>query len=83
MSLHFCRLYGGYVTVFANKTEYNEAVRRMGTPNDPCMYRIGHNGYHLSLPPALPLNDSESCPLCTYGIRKILNTNRSDFSMQD
>lgn len=29
----------------------------------PWMHRIKHNGYHLHLPPALPLNESETCPL--------------------
>ena len=47
MSLHFCLLYCGYVNVFASKTEYKEAVRRMETRNDPWMYRIKHNGYHV------------------------------------
>jgi hypothetical protein len=65
ISLYFCILYCGYVTVFANNTEHKGAVRRVGTPNDPSMYRIKHNVHHLSLPPAFPLNDGESCPLST------------------
>ena len=48
-SLYFCLLYCGYVTVFANKKEYKEAVRRIRTPNDPWMYRIKHNGYHFQV----------------------------------